>query len=186
MRFTEDDNESASRILFHQTADAPRYTEIAPSDAAHVISRMTIHSVHGNLQLARRCEDSLITLPIAAPLLVVMHGIEKFLFGNLAVHPTVEDLLVSCENRFDGNKKVVLFFSQFADKFRCVNLALAKGMVVPDPNQVRLPCFFQDVLWIAGVMECLKFPAKFLDIFPAWRRVDLADIVLDKPNRLFF
>ena len=57
-------------------------------------------------------------------------------------------------------------------------------MIVGDPNEIRLEGLALNALTIGNGFEGLKLPVEFLDIFPAGRHIDLANIALNSPNRL--
>ena len=109
MRFAEDHDKSPFRIPFHETSDMARHTQVASADAAHIVSWMAIDAVDWNTQFARGGEDCFVSLPLAAPVFVVMDPVEKFLFRDFAGHPLIKNLLVAGEDRFNSDRDIVLF-----------------------------------------------------------------------------
>jgi len=59
-------------------------------------------------------------------------------------------------------------------------------VIVPDPDQVCLLGFLQDLAAIGHRLEGLEFAIKFLDVLAAGRRTHLADIVLDATDGFSF
>ena len=76
--------------------------------------------------------------------------------------------------------------SPFLQQLDNIALTCRQRVIVANPDEIGLPGLAQNFVRPARRLEASELIVEFLDIFPAWRRMDLADIVLDKPNRLFF
>src|SRR5215831_15273751 len=129
---------------------------------------MTIDTIYRNRQFTCDGENASVAFPIAAPLVFVMHLVQKFLFGNTSAHPAIQNLLVSSKHGLNSNNEVAFLLSQPADKLGGICLTLWQRMVVPDPNQFRQPGLVEDVLRVTDVLESLELTVKFLDIFASW------------------
>src|SRR5215510_11134808 len=121
-------------MVCEKVCHAASDTKVAPADAAHVISRMAVHSVDRKTQFTGRLEDRFIPLPITAPFLYVMDPVEKLLFGNFPGHPTGEHFLISSKDRFNSDGNIGFAGLQFPEKFRSIGLATRKRVIIADPN----------------------------------------------------
>ena len=52
-------------------------------------------------------------------------------------------------------------------------------MIVSDPNQIGITCRFYDLTRFADGLEIPELTIKFVDIFPARRRIEFANVPLN-------
>ena len=84
---------------------------------------MTIDPMDRNFQLTGCIEDGFVSVPIAPPLFVVANAVQKFLFGDSARHPSLEDVLASRKNGLDRKCKIEIPPGKFPDELCRVVLA---------------------------------------------------------------